>query len=98
MPPKGDQPPRLWRGASGASQTLCQAALRFVYARPFLTAAMPGMFEDETLEDNWAGLQRQLELSRGERAALDAASRMAAVTEGRWLPGHYRWLDERWQG
>ncbi len=68
-------------------ETLCQAALRFVYSRPFLTAAMPGMFEDATLEDNFAGLRRQLELSRG-----------AAVTEGQWLPGHYRWLDERWQG
>ena len=79
-------------------ETLCQAALRFVYSRPFLTAAMPGMFEDATLEDNFAGLRRQLELSRGERAALDAASRVAAVTEGQWLPGHYRWLDERWQG
>jgi hypothetical protein len=45
------------------------------------------MFEDATLEDNFAGLRRQLELSRG-----------AAVTEGQWLPGHYRWLDERWQG
>jgi aryl-alcohol dehydrogenase-like predicted oxidoreductase len=79
-------------------ETLCQAALRFVYSRPFLAAAMPGMFEDETLEENCAGLARHLELSRGERAALDAASRVAAATEGAWLPGHYRWLDERWQG
>ena len=79
-------------------ETLCQAALRFVYSRPFLAAAMPGMFEDETLEENCAGLARHLELSRGERAVLDAASRVAAATEGAWLPGHYRWLDERWQG
>ena len=31
-------------------ETLCQAALRFVYSRPFMTCAMPGMFEDHTLE------------------------------------------------
>jgi aryl-alcohol dehydrogenase-like predicted oxidoreductase len=79
-------------------ETLCQAALRFVYTRPFLTCAMPGMFEDHTLEDNIAGLRRHLELSRAERAALDAASQVARVMRGDWLPNHYRWLDERWSG
>lgn len=79
-------------------ETLCQAAMRFVYSRPFMTAAMPGMFEDETLEENYAGLSRHLELSRQERAALDAASRVAAVQGGAWLPKHYQWLDQRWQG
>jgi aryl-alcohol dehydrogenase-like predicted oxidoreductase len=79
-------------------ETLCQAAMRFVYSRPFLTAAMPGMFEDETLEENYAGLRRHMELSRETRAALDAASRVAAVSEGAWLPRHYQWLDQRWQG
>jgi aryl-alcohol dehydrogenase-like predicted oxidoreductase len=79
-------------------ETLCQAALRFVYSRPFLTCAMPGMFEDHTLEDNIAGLRRHLELSREERAALDAAGHVARATQGRWLQPHYRWLDNGWSG
>ncbi len=79
-------------------ETLCQAALRFVYSRPFLTCAMPGMFEDHTLEDNMAGLTRHLQLSREERAALDAAAHAAKATRGSWLQPHYRWLDARWSG
>lgn len=79
-------------------ESLCQAALRFVYSQPYFTAAMPGMFEEETLEDNYAGLTRHLELSRDERAALDAATRMALVRGKDWLPRHYQWLDQRWQG
>jgi aryl-alcohol dehydrogenase-like predicted oxidoreductase len=77
-------------------ETLCQAALRFVYSRPFMTCAMPGMFEDYTLEDNIAGLRRQLELSREERAALGAAAQAARATGGAWLKPHYQWLDTRW--
>jgi aryl-alcohol dehydrogenase-like predicted oxidoreductase len=79
-------------------ESLCQAALRFVYSRPFMTAAMPGMFEEQTLEDNYAGLKRQLELSREERSALDSAGRVAAAIGRGWLPRHYQWLDQRWQG
>ena len=79
-------------------ETLCQAALRFVYSRPFVTCAMPGMFEDYTLDDNIAGLRRHLELSGEERAALDAAAHVASATSGRWLQPNYRWLDTRWSG
>lgn len=79
-------------------ETLCQAALRFVYSRPFLTCAMPGMFEDHTLEDNIAGLRRHLALSHEERAALGAATRAARAMRGRWLQPHYQWLDNRWSG
>ncbi len=78
-------------------ETLCQAALRFIYAKKFMTAAMPGMFEDHTLDDNYAGMQRQLELSRDEWAALHAVEKLARATRGAWLPGHYRWLDSRWR-
>ena len=78
-------------------ETLCQAALRFVYSRKFMTAAMPGMFEDFTLDENYAGMTRQLELSADERAALDAAAILARSTQRDWLPSHYRWLD-KWQG
>jgi aryl-alcohol dehydrogenase-like predicted oxidoreductase len=77
-------------------ETLCQAALRFVYSRPFMTCAMPGMFEDHTLEENYAGLSRQLELSREEHAALHGAAKVARAMQRGWLPAHYRWLDARW--
>jgi aryl-alcohol dehydrogenase-like predicted oxidoreductase len=79
-------------------ETLCQAALRFVYSRPFLTCAMPGMFEDYTLEDNIAGLKRHLVLSGEEQAALNAAAKIAEASRGTWLQPHYRWLDTRWSG
>lgn len=79
-------------------ETLCQAAMRFVYSRPFMTAAMPGMFEQQTLDENYAGLTRHLELGRDERAVLDAAAQVAAATGGAWLPRHYQWLDQRWRG
>jgi aryl-alcohol dehydrogenase-like predicted oxidoreductase len=79
-------------------ETLCQAALRFVYSRPFLTCAMPGMFEDHTLEDNISGLRRHLELSGEERAALDAAAHLARATRGSWLKPEYQWLDTGWSG
>ena len=74
-------------------ETLCQAALRFTYSRPFLAAAMPGMFEDYMVDENYQALQRSLELSREERAALDAARRVAHAAGPTWLPRRYRWLD-----
>jgi aryl-alcohol dehydrogenase-like predicted oxidoreductase len=39
-------------------ELLCQAALRFVYSRPFVTCAMPGMFQDHELEENYEALTR----------------------------------------
>ncbi len=78
-------------------ETLCQAALRFVYSRPFITAAMPGMFQEHELNDNYKALENHLKLSQDERAALDAARRLRAVCGRTWLPPHYSWLDERWR-
>lgn len=78
-------------------ESLCQAALRFVYSKPFMTAAMPGMFEEQTLDDNFSGLTRHLELSRDEHAALHAAGQLAAASAGTWLPRHYQWLDHKWR-
>jgi aryl-alcohol dehydrogenase-like predicted oxidoreductase len=77
-------------------ETLCQAALRFVYSQPFITTAMPGMFEDFTLEDNYKALCRYSELTHEEVAALAAAKRWAEMQGPNWLPPSYRWLDERW--
>jgi aryl-alcohol dehydrogenase-like predicted oxidoreductase len=78
-------------------ETLCQAAMRFVYSRPFITAAMPGMFQDHELEDNHAAVLRYLSLSRDETAALEAAGQYANLFGSSWLPRHYRWLHERWR-
>lgn len=79
-------------------ETLCQAAMRFVYSRPYMTAAMPGMFEEQTLHENYAGLKQHLQLSREEQAVLDAAGRVASAAGPIWLPPQYQWLDQRWQG
>ena len=78
-------------------ETLCQAALRFVYSRPFITSAMPGMFQDHELVDNHAAIQRHLQLTGNERAMLDAARTLVAARGPAWLPGQYRWLDQRWR-
>ena len=78
-------------------ETLCQTALRFVYSRPFITSAMPGMFQDHELSANYAALDRHLKLSQDDRAALDAARRFSSVWGDGWLPPHYRWLDKRWR-
>ncbi|MBC8868898.1 MAG: aldo/keto reductase [Planctomycetes bacterium] len=78
-------------------ETLCQAALRFVYARSFITSAMPGMFQEHELTQNYDALKRHVELSQDERAALDAARTLSTVYGQNWLPPHYRWLDERWR-
>lgn len=78
-------------------ETLCQAAMRFVYSRPFITAALPGIFQDDDLVDNYKALSDQLKLSHAENDVLEWASRVAAIQERRWLPSQYRWLDERWR-
>jgi len=82
-------------------ESLCQAALRFTYSRPFLTCALAGMFQDQEVEDNYAALTRHGRLSRKETAALDAArefSQHFSGVHGRsWLPPSYRWLDHQWR-
>lgn len=78
-------------------ETLCQAALRFVYTRPFMTSAMPGMFEDYMVEDNYQALQRSLSLGREEQSTLDAARNVADAMGPGWLPPHYRWLDKEFR-
>lgn len=79
-------------------ETLCMAAMRFVYSRPFVSTAIAGIFEDRLLEDNYQALTRYNEMTREEHAALAAARELARLLEGRWLPDRYRWLEERWRG
>ena len=74
-----------------------KAALRFVYSKPFITAAMPGMFQDHEVEDNYAALSKHLQLTRHNTGVLDAARKLAALRGPAWLPPHYRWLDHQWR-
>ena len=78
-------------------ETLCQAALRFVYSRSFITSAMPGMFQEHEVDDNYAALQNHLKLGHADRDVLNAARRLCRAKGPDWLPPHYRWLDRRWR-
>lgn len=78
-------------------ESLCQAALRFVYSQSFMTSAMPGMFQAHEVDANYTALQRQLQLSQVELDALDAARTLCSARGPHWLPPHYRWLDQRWR-
>ena len=78
-------------------ETLCMAAMRFVYSRPFLSTAIAGMFEDRCLEDNYRALARREALKKEETSALKAASRYASLRGANWLPPHYHWLEEEWR-
>jgi aryl-alcohol dehydrogenase-like predicted oxidoreductase len=79
-------------------ETLCMAAMRFVYSRPFLAAAVTGMFEDRLLDDNYKALTRYWEMRPEEQSALGAAKRLASLWGTSWLRSDYRWLEERWLG
>lgn len=79
-------------------ETLCMAAMRFVYSRRFVSAAITGMFEDRCLGDNYRALARYEEHKTEEKAALEAAARFASLLGASWLPPHYRWLEEQWRG
>ena len=78
-------------------ESLCQAALRFVYSRPFITSAMPGMFQEHELDDNYGALQHQMQLSHTNQDALEAARKLCQAYGPTWLPQHYRWLDQSWR-
>ena len=79
-------------------ETLCMAAMRFVYSRPFLAAAVTGMFEDRLLGDNYKALTRYWEMRPEEQAALGTAKRLASLCGANWLRPGYRWLEEQWLG
>jgi aryl-alcohol dehydrogenase-like predicted oxidoreductase len=78
-------------------ETLCQAALRFTYSRPFISCAMTGIFQDEDLEEDYIALTRQLSLSQDEMAVLNKAGELAKVCGPDWVLPQYRWLEEQWR-
>jgi aryl-alcohol dehydrogenase-like predicted oxidoreductase len=78
-------------------ETLCMAAMRFVYSRPFVSTAIAGMFDEILLEDNYRALVRYEERSPEEDAALEAARRLAKLCSPSWLAPEYGWLEEEWR-
>jgi aryl-alcohol dehydrogenase-like predicted oxidoreductase len=79
-------------------ETLPQAAMRYVYSRPFLSATVAGMFEDQFLTDNHAALSRYHDqLTREEHTTFDAARKLTSVAGTGWLPENYQWLEEQWR-
>jgi aryl-alcohol dehydrogenase-like predicted oxidoreductase len=79
-------------------ETLCMVAMRFVYSRPFLSAAVTGMFEDRLLDDNYKALTRYREMRPEEQSALRSAKQVANLYGANWLRPGYRWLEEQWRG
>jgi aryl-alcohol dehydrogenase-like predicted oxidoreductase len=77
-------------------ETLCMAAMRFVYSHHFISTAITAMFEERLLEDNYHALATYQQMSHEEQAALEAARQVARLLGPMWLPTHYRWLEERW--
>jgi len=77
-------------------ESLCQAALRFVYSRPFITSAMPGIFKDHELTENYNALRQHIKLGRADSKVLESARCLAKLSRQQWLPEHYRWLDNQW--
>jgi aryl-alcohol dehydrogenase-like predicted oxidoreductase len=78
-------------------ETLCMAAMRFVYSKAFVSTAITGMFEERCLEDNYRAIARYEEFRKAETAVLKAASQYASILGANWLPPHYRWLEEEWR-
>jgi len=76
-------------------ETLCQAAMRFVFSKDFPTSAVTRMWDDQWVDDNYKAIGRYSELRHEERAALDAAARVAKLLGPRWLPPDYQWLERR---
>jgi len=74
-------------------ETLCQAALRFVYSRPFLSCTIPGIFGEELLEQNYAAMRRDRENGGWETAAPGTVRQVLGGQAG-WLPRRYGWLRE----
>jgi aryl-alcohol dehydrogenase-like predicted oxidoreductase len=78
-------------------ETLCMAALRFVYSKPFVSCALTGMFDEKHVAENYQALIHYQEMTREESASLDAARQLATTLGSSWLPPHYHWLEEQWR-
>jgi aryl-alcohol dehydrogenase-like predicted oxidoreductase len=78
-------------------ETLPQAALRFVYSKPFISSVLTGMYLEEELQENCQALMNYAERKQARLGVLGAARELAALSGDGWLPSCYRWLDQRWK-
>ena len=78
-------------------ESLPQAAMRYVYSKPFLNSNMVGMTDEQFVKDNCAALTRYDQLTREEHLALDSARRLTRLAGAGWLPENYQWLEEQWR-
>lgn len=81
----------------GPEETLAQSALRYLFSKPFLTCALPGMWLEEELEENYRALAAYASGKRAHSPTWEAAARVADMTRQAWLPKRYRWLDQKWK-
>ncbi len=63
-------------------ETLCMAAMRFVYSRPFLSTAIAGMFEDRLLTDNYNALVRGTTVGARRKGRPSCRARARPHTRG----------------
>ena len=78
-------------------ESLPQAAMRYVYSKPFLSCTMAGMVNDQFVRDNCAAITRYDQMTRDEHAALDSARKLTRLAGLGWLPENYQWLEEQWR-
>ncbi len=78
-------------------ESLCMAAMRFAYSRPFLASVLTGMFEDRCLTENYQALTNYRVMQSEQMAVLEAALRLKLLVGDSWLPERYRWLDKDWR-
>lgn len=78
--------------------TLCMAAMRFVYSRPFIHSAITGMFDEKWLDDNYRALETYKQGKGTEEKELRAAAELVRGIGDAWLPTEYRWLHREWRG
>jgi aryl-alcohol dehydrogenase-like predicted oxidoreductase len=77
--------------------TLCMAAMRFVYSRQFIHSAITGMFDERWLDDNYRALETYMEIREEQAQALRGTAEKLRKLGSSWLPTEYRWLDRDWR-
>lgn len=78
--------------------TLCMAAMRFVFSRPFINSAITGMFDEQWLDDNYKALDTYKQVKGGQEKALRGAAEAMRKLGPGWLPSQYHWLAKEWNG
>ena len=78
-------------------ESLPQAALRYVFSKPFLTSTMIGMFDDQFLDGQLRGADALRQDGCGTTRGAGCARKVTRLAGAGWLPKNYQWLDEQWR-